>query len=53
MTPKQISLIQQSWEKVLPIADKAADIFYTTLFEMDPSLTSLFPEIGRASCRES
>jgi len=44
MTPKQISLIQQSWEKVLPIADKAADIFYTTLFEMDPSLTSLFPD---------
>ncbi len=44
MTPKQISLVQQSWEKVLPIAPQAADIFYTTLFEMDPSLKALFPE---------
>lgn len=44
MTPKQISLVQQSWKKVLPIAPKAAEIFYQTLFEMDPSLTSLFPD---------
>ena len=44
MTPKQISLVQQSWEKVLPIAPQAADIFYTTLFEMDPSLKALFPK---------
>jgi methyl-accepting chemotaxis protein len=43
MTPKQISLIQQSWQKVLPISVQAADIFYTTLFEMDPSLKLLFP----------
>ncbi|TPH12748.1 methyl-accepting chemotaxis protein [Litorilituus lipolyticus] len=44
MTPKQISLVQESWLKVLPIAPKAAEIFYQTLFEMDPALTSLFPE---------
>ncbi|RHW77088.1 methyl-accepting chemotaxis protein [Colwellia sp. RSH04] len=44
MTPKQISLVQESWIKVLPIAPKAAEIFYQTLFEMDPALTSLFPE---------
>jgi len=43
MTPKQISLVQESWKKVLPIAPQAADIFYTTLFEMDPSLKALFP----------
>jgi len=43
MTPKQISVVQASWQKVLPIAPQAADIFYTTLFEMDPSLKSLFP----------
>jgi len=43
MTPKQISLVQNSWKKVLPIASQAADIFYTTLFEMDPSLKALFP----------
>mgnify|MGYP000016100759 CR=1 FL=1 len=43
MTPKQISLVKTSWEKVLPIAPQAADIFYTTLFEMDPALKALFP----------
>ncbi len=43
MTPKQISLVQQSWTKVLPIAPQAAEIFYDTLFEMDPSLKTLFP----------
>ena len=42
MTPKQISLVQQSWAKVLPIAPQAAEIFYSTLFEMDPSLKKLF-----------
>ncbi|PKI16140.1 methyl-accepting chemotaxis protein [Colwellia sp. 12G3] len=43
MTPNQISLVQTSWQKVLPIAPQAAEIFYTTLFEMDPSLKALFP----------
>jgi len=43
MTPKQISLVQESWQKVLPIAPQAAAIFYDTLFEMDPALTGLFP----------
>ena len=42
MTPKQISLVQQSWQKVLPIAPQAAEIFYDTLFAMDPSLKKLF-----------
>ncbi len=42
MTPKQISLVQDSWKKVLPIAPQAAEIFYNTLFEMDPSLKPLF-----------
>jgi methyl-accepting chemotaxis protein len=43
MTPKQISLVQESWKKVLLISSQAAEIFYTTLFEMDPSLKELFP----------
>ncbi len=44
MTPEQITLVQQSWDAVTPIADKAADLFYGRLFELDPSLQSLFPE---------
>jgi len=42
MTPDQIRLVQQSWAKVVPIADTAADMFYTKLFEMNPSLQGLF-----------
>ncbi|MET0386326.1 MAG: globin family protein [Polyangiales bacterium] len=43
MQQHQIALIRSSWEKVLPIAAVAADIFYTKLFELDPSLRGLFP----------
>ena len=42
MTPKQITLVQESWQKVLPIAPQAAENFYNTLFELDPSLKPLF-----------
>ncbi|MCK6262895.1 globin domain-containing protein [Vibrio sp. ZSDE26] len=35
-------LIQDSFAKVAPIADKAAEIFYAKLFEYDPSLKVLF-----------
>ncbi len=44
MTPKQITLVQESWQKVLPIAPQAAEIFYDTLFELDPKLKSLFKD---------
>jgi hemoglobin-like flavoprotein len=42
ITQRQISLIQDSFSKVEPIADKAAEIFYAKLFEYDPSLRRLF-----------
>ena len=42
MTPKQISLVKQSWAQVVPISDQAAALFYGRLFELDPSLSSLF-----------
>lgn len=42
MTEKQISLVQTSWEKCIPIADTAAEIFYAKLFELDPELKPLF-----------
>ena len=43
MTPEQIALIQDSFRKVVPIKDRAAQLFYTRLFELDPSLKGLFP----------
>lgn len=43
MTPEKIKLVQESFEKVAPIADKAADIFYDRLFEIAPSVRPMFP----------
>ena len=37
-----IALVQASFQRVLPIADEAAALFYARLFELDPSLRSLF-----------
>ena len=42
MDAHQITLVQDSWSKVLPIADKAAELFYNRLFETAPSAKSLF-----------
>ena len=42
MTPEQIRLVQSSFQKVIPISDTAADLFYLRLFELDPSLRPLF-----------
>jgi hemoglobin-like flavoprotein len=42
MTPQQIALIQESWRKVLPISDTAAELFYSRLFVLDPALKPLF-----------
>lgn len=42
MTPQQIVLVQESWKQVVPIKDKAAELFYGKLFEMDPNVQSLF-----------
>ncbi|GAB5560577.1 MAG: globin family protein [Synoicihabitans sp.] len=44
MTATEISHVQSSWAKVVPIADTAATLFYQRLFEIDPDLRPLFPE---------
>ena len=38
----QIKLVQSSFAHVEPIADTAAALFYTRLFELDPSLRLMF-----------
>lgn len=42
ITPIEKKLIQDSFAKVEPIAEQAAEIFYNKLFEYDPRLKSLF-----------
>lgn len=44
MEAKTIALVQDSFKKVRPIADTAAELFYTKLFQLDPPLKQLFPE---------
>ena len=42
MTPEEIYLVQSSWEKVFPISEQAAQMFYGRLFDLAPELKSLF-----------
>jgi hemoglobin-like flavoprotein len=42
MTPDQVKAIQESFTKVVPISEQAADLFYGRLFEIAPGVKSLF-----------
>ncbi|KZN51003.1 globin family protein [Pseudoalteromonas luteoviolacea] len=42
LSARQKQLVQESFAKVEPIAEQAAEIFYNTLFHYDPSLKVLF-----------
>lgn len=42
ITAKQKELVQSTFSQVAPIAETAAGIFYTKLFELDPSVKPLF-----------
>jgi len=52
MLPKQKKLIQETWAEVMPIADRAAAIFYQRLFEIDPSTRALFNTTDMAQQRK-
>ena len=41
MTPDDIAQVQESWRKIEPVEDIAAELFYTRLFELDPPLHTL------------
>jgi hemoglobin-like flavoprotein len=42
MTPKQVALVQVSWEKLQPAAEAVAKMFYGQLFNLDPSIRTMF-----------
>jgi hemoglobin-like flavoprotein len=42
MTPEQIILVKTSWNQVVPIKEKAAEMFYSKLFDLDPAVKPLF-----------
>lgn len=42
MNADQIAIVKKTFEKVLPISETAAELFYKRLFELNPSFKSLF-----------
>ncbi|MCF6147581.1 MAG: hemin receptor [Candidatus Kuenenia sp.] len=42
MRADQIALVQKTFAKVQPVSDKAAEMFYRHLFELNPSFKLLF-----------
>jgi hemoglobin-like flavoprotein len=42
MTPEQKQLVKDSWAKVIPIQEAAADLFYGRLFQMYPEVKPYF-----------
>ena len=42
MTPEQVTLVQESWAKVTPIAETASELFYGRLFETAPEVKPYF-----------
>ena len=42
MNGEQIKLVQDSFGRIAPIADAAAELFYARLFDLDPELEPLF-----------
>jgi hemoglobin-like flavoprotein len=43
MTPEQVTLVQQTFAEVAPVAAEAAEAFYGRLFEVAPAVQPLFP----------
>ena len=42
LSATQVAELRRSWDLVGPMADEAAQLFYARLFELDPSLRTLF-----------
>lgn len=42
MTPQQIQLVRSSFQKLAVIPERAGEIFYQRLFELDPNARQLF-----------
>lgn len=44
MTPSQIKIVQDSFDRVFPVKEALSESFYKELFAMAPSVRPLFPE---------
>jgi hemoglobin-like flavoprotein len=43
LTPEDVALVRASFDKVAPIKDTAADLFYARLFDIAPQVRAMFP----------
>ncbi|MBR1123762.1 hemin receptor [Bradyrhizobium lablabi] len=44
MNSEEVKLVQESFAKVAPISEAAAQIFYDRLFEVAPQVKAMFPD---------
>ena len=51
MSPEQKALVRDTWRKVAPMADAAAQLFYDRLFEIDATTRPLFNATNLAEQR--
>ena len=51
MSPEQTRIVQETWKRVAPIADRAAELFYDRLFEIDPTTRPMFRSTDLAEQR--
>lgn len=42
MTPRQIALVQETFQRIQPVLEQAAALFYDRLFALEPDLKPLF-----------
>ena len=52
ITSAQISLVKETWGRVLPISETAAQLFYDRLFETSPQLAPMFDGVDQKAQRQ-
>jgi len=52
ITPAQISLVKETWARVVPISETAAKLFYARLFETSPQLAPMFDGVDQKAQRQ-
>src|SRR5262245_30195872 len=52
LTQQQIALVKETFQEIVPMTDVAADLFYSRLFLMDPTLKAVFRGNLKAQERE-
>jgi nitric oxide dioxygenase len=52
ITAEQISLVKETWSRVIPISETASRLFYDRLFETSPHLAPMFYGVDLVSQRQ-